>query len=164
MPILLSQSWEAAVISSIGAKMPDVKARAWHQTSGRFLFKHRRCGHHLRHMAGLYKQMREAVSSSVKISQPQEPVSSGYAGPLLDEFYYHLDGFFEAMRATHDSSLSCLGSAGLLVDPPSSLHDFFKKREKLLNESGSGDLEHGREHGHALLGEDVGRRAPTAPT
>ena len=137
MPVVLSQSWEGALISAVGAKMSAVKARGWQQTAGRLVFKHRRAHHHLHYFAGLYRQMLEAVRSSIPTRQSQEPVSSGYAGPLLEELYFNLDGFFEAVRATHDASLSCLGSAGLLLHPPSSLHDFFKKRDAKSNDSGT---------------------------
>lgn len=139
MPIVLSESWEGAVISSVGSKMSAAKARGWQQTAGRLIFKHRRSEYHLRYMADLYQQMHEAVRSSISTSQPQESVSSGYAGPLLEELYFNLDGFFEAVRATHDSALSCLGSTGLLLHPPISLHDFFKKQETLSEAPASGD-------------------------
>ena len=112
--------------------MPAAKTRGWRQTAGRFVFKHRRSAYHLRHIAALYQRMHEAVRASVHISQAEEPTNSGYSGPLLDELYYNLDGFFEAMRAAHDSSPSCLCSAGLLSHSPSSLHDFSKKQEKLF--------------------------------
>ena len=128
--MILSQSWESAAISSVGAKMLPDKARAWQQTAGRFLFKHRRSGHHLRQIENLYVEMRNTVHASLKISPSDEQVSSSYSGPLLDELYYNLDGFFEAMRSSHDASLSCLSSAGLLLNAPNSLHDFFKKRER----------------------------------
>lgn len=130
MPIVLSSSWEAAAIASIGAKMPAAKARAWQQTAGRFLFKHRRCGHHVRHISELYEKMGSAVRTSIKISDPDEDVFSGYSGPLLEELYYNLDGFLEAMRSAHDSSLSWLSSANLLLEPPHSFHDFQKTHAK----------------------------------
>ncbi|UUZ68066.1 hypothetical protein LP416_27765 [Polaromonas sp. P2-4] len=140
MPIVLSQSWEATAISSVGAKMPPVKARAWEQTSGRFVFKHRRSGHHLRQIESLYARMLDAVRSSLRIAEPEEQDFSSYSGPLLEELYYNLDGFFEAMRSSHDASLSCLNSADLLRNAPNSLHDFFKKRERLLNGSRTNDV------------------------
>jgi hypothetical protein len=115
--------------------MSPAKARAWQHTAGRFLFKHRRSGHHLHQISLLYLRIIDAVRTSIKVTQPDEIVHSGYSGPLLDELYYNLDSFFEAMRSTHDASLSCLSSAGLLRDAPHSLHDFYKKHEKQSNSS-----------------------------
>ncbi len=127
MPIILSQSWEATAIAAVGNKMPAEKAFGWQQMAGRYVFKHRRCEHHLCQMDELHEKMHLAVRASVRVLNSREDVFSSYAGPLLDEFYYNLDGFFEAMRASHDASLSCLSSANLLLNPPNSLHRFYTK-------------------------------------
>lgn len=130
MPIVLSQSWEAQAILSVGAQMSATKARAWQQTAGCFVFKHKRCGYHLREIERMYARMHDVVKASIAISQAQESVFSSYAGPLLEDLYFNLDGFFEAMRSAHDASLSCLGSANLLKNPPNSLNAFRKNQER----------------------------------
>jgi hypothetical protein len=74
-----------------------------------------------------YDRMIGQLRVPTTLPENSESVFSSYAGPELEELYYDLDSFFEAIRATHDASLSCLGSAGLLKNPPNSLHAFQKK-------------------------------------
>lgn len=114
-------------IVAVGQTLPAEKARKWETQSGKLFFKHFRAGFHLEAIRACYRAIVIDQEAKFRDIPKQESFYSSYMGPRGEPLFFHLDAFFEAAKTSHDFTLACLGSVGILVSPPNSLHDYNKK-------------------------------------
>ncbi len=127
MTIVLTTDWDSEAVLAIAKKMPTDKARKWETHAGRMFFKHRRASYHLRSINKSYQEMIAAMQPVTDIKHAEEIVNSSYSGPLSEVMLFHLDGFFEAERSSHDCVLTCLRTANVLTEAPSSMRKFYEQ-------------------------------------
>lgn len=126
MPIILSSDWDSQAVLAIAKAMPTGKAEKWEIQAGKVFFKHRRAAYHVQCIERCYREMINAMRLHASDKPLEDGTTSSYAGPLVEELLFNLDGFFEAERSAHDFVLSCMTTAEVLKkDAPSSLHAFY---------------------------------------
>lgn len=130
MPIVLSPDQDSKTIIAIAAKMPSDKARKWETQAGRLFFKHRRAAYHFNNIRDCYSKMITEMPTLLDALPPIEGDNSSYSGPLSEALFFHLDGFFEAQRSSHDCVLAYLRTADLLTNIPHSMNDYIKRSVK----------------------------------
>lgn len=118
-------------ILAIGERMGNPKRQYWEAEAGKVIFKHFRAAYHLNSLMQCYSSISAAKLD--EIGRPNGCCFSSYLGPFGQLLFFHIDAFFEAEKSAHDFLLACLGSAGVLISPPNSLHDFYKKTNKGVN-------------------------------
>lgn len=124
MMIIPDPTWDGTAVVAIAARMDDKKQRKWMYGSGRVFFKHRRAQFHLKEMQLAVEQMVESMQP-VRLELAEQHVHSSYSGPLSETLHFHIDGFFEATRASHDALIALLVSADVVKhDAKPSIHAF----------------------------------------
>lgn len=124
MIIVPDQTWDVLAVEAVAAKMDESKRHSWRLQSGKVFFKHRRAQFHLEAAQNTVRAMVSAMQP-VRLAVGDNVVSSSYSGPLSEILFFHLDGFLEAARASHDALLSFLVSAKVVQhNCPASINGF----------------------------------------
>ena len=140
---LTSSQWAAAMVLAISEQLTERKRNAWIYQSGKCLFKLRRSQAHLSNIDAIYADI-EAINPEqfpvkigvVKGRPIEELFYSYYDGPLAQDLFFNVDGFFEAAKSCIDFSLAMLGSAGVLKNPPNSMNAIIKDLKRHRRHSG----------------------------
>lgn len=140
---LKSSEWATSVVLAISEQLTEGRRNTWIYQSGKCLFKLRRCQAHLSKIDAIYSDI-EAINPEqfpvkigvVKGRPIEELFYSYYDGPLAQELFFDVDGFFEAAKSCVDFSLAVLGSAGILKNPPNSMNAIIKDLKRHRRHSG----------------------------